>query len=127
MVSEHDLLIQNSPAPGTRSIEGLMNFLRIQCLLVSTTHVILIALTCRLTSLALVVSLTLVVELEHLLAVSLPRAGLNPVQASRKVAQTKPWSDHVTWIHTALNLPPLAIDLATMTAKVAQVFLTDEE
>jgi len=127
VVSEHDLLIQNSPAPGTRNIEGLMNFLRIQCLLVSTTHVILIALTCRLTSLALVVSLTLVVELEHLLAVSLPRAGLDPVQASRKVAQTKPRSDHVTWIHTALNLPPLAIDLATMTAKVAQAFLTDEE
>lgn len=54
--------------------------------------------------------------------------GLDPAEASLKVAQTKPWSDRVTWIHgNALNLPPLTIDLATMTANVAQVFLTDEE
>ncbi len=54
--------------------------------------------------------------------------GLDPAEASLKVAQTKPWSDRVKWIHgTALNLPPLMIDLATMTANVAQVFLTDEE
>lgn len=54
--------------------------------------------------------------------------GLDPAEASLKVAQTKPWSDRVKWIHgNALNLPPLMIDLATMTANVAQVFLTDEE
>ena len=54
--------------------------------------------------------------------------GLDPAEASLKVAQTKPWSDRVTWIHgNALKLPPLTIDLATMTANVAQVFLTDEE
>src|SRR5258708_13171483 len=54
--------------------------------------------------------------------------GLYPAEASFKVAQTKPWSDRVTWIHgNALKLPPLTIDLATMTANVAQVFLTDEE
>lgn len=54
--------------------------------------------------------------------------GLDPAEASLKVAQTKPWSDRVKWIHgNVLNLPPLAIDLATMTANVAQVFLTDEE
>lgn len=54
--------------------------------------------------------------------------GLDPAEASLKVAQTKPWSDRVKWIHgNALNLPPLTIDLATMTANVAQVFLTDEE
>jgi ubiquinone/menaquinone biosynthesis C-methylase UbiE len=54
--------------------------------------------------------------------------GLDPAEASLKVAQTKPWSDRVTWIHgNALHLPPLTIDLATMTANVAQVFLTDEE
>lgn len=54
--------------------------------------------------------------------------GLDPAKASLKVAQTKPWSDRVTWIHgNALKLPPLTIDLATMTANVAQVFLTDKE
>ncbi len=54
--------------------------------------------------------------------------GLDPAEASLKVAQTKPWSNRVTWIHgNAFNLPPLTIDLATMTANVAQVFLTDEE
>jgi SAM-dependent methyltransferase len=54
--------------------------------------------------------------------------GLEPAEASLKVAQTKPWSERVRWIHgNALNLPPLTVDLATMTANVAQVFLTDEE
>ncbi len=54
--------------------------------------------------------------------------GLDPAEASLKVAQTKPWSDRVKWIHgNAFNLPPLTIDLATMTANVAQVFLKDEE
>ena len=54
--------------------------------------------------------------------------GLDPAEASLKVAQTKPWSDRVTWIHgNALHLPPLTIDLTTMTGNVAQVFLTDEE
>ena len=53
--------------------------------------------------------------------------GLDPAEASLKVAQTKPWSDRVTWIHgTVSNLPSLTVDLATMTANVAQVFLTDE-
>lgn len=54
--------------------------------------------------------------------------GIDPAEASLKVAQMKPWSDRVTWIHgNAVNLPPLTIDLVTMTANVAQVFLTDEE
>lgn len=54
--------------------------------------------------------------------------GLDPAEASLKAAQTNPWSDRVKWIHgKALNLPPLTIDLATMTANVAQVFLTDQE
>jgi SAM-dependent methyltransferase len=54
--------------------------------------------------------------------------GLDPAGASLRVAQTKLWSDRVTWIHgNAFNLPPLTIDLATMTGNVAQVFLTDEE
>ena len=54
--------------------------------------------------------------------------GLDPAEASLKVAQTKPWSERVKWIHgNALKLPPLAVDLATMTGNVAQVFLADEE
>jgi len=44
------------------------------------------------------------------------------------VAKTKQWSDRVRWIHgNALELPPLEVDLVTMTANVAQVFLTDAE
>jgi SAM-dependent methyltransferase len=54
--------------------------------------------------------------------------GLEPAEASLRVAQTKPWSDRVRWIHgNALNLSLLTVDLATMTANVAQVFLADEE
>ncbi|WP_413375833.1 class I SAM-dependent methyltransferase [Alkalihalobacillus sp. 1P02AB] len=54
--------------------------------------------------------------------------GLDPAEASLKVAKSKQWSDRVRWIngHT-LDLPPLKVDLVTMTANVAQVFLTDEE
>lgn len=54
--------------------------------------------------------------------------GLDPAAASLKVAQTKPWSERVTWIHGNVSkLPPLEVDLAVMTGNVAQVFLTDEE
>lgn len=54
--------------------------------------------------------------------------GVDPAEASLKVAQTKSWSERVRWIHgNAPTLPPLAVDLATMTGNVAQVFLTDEE
>ncbi|MEH7886949.1 class I SAM-dependent methyltransferase [Bacillus sp. JJ1609] len=54
--------------------------------------------------------------------------GLEPAEASLKVAKTKHWSEGVKWIHgNAHDLPPLKVDLVTMTANVAQVFLTDEE
>lgn len=54
--------------------------------------------------------------------------GLEPAEASLMVAKTKLWSDRVEWIHgNALDLPKLKVDLVTMTANVAQVFLTDEE
>ncbi|MDR6224393.1 class I SAM-dependent methyltransferase [Desmospora profundinema] len=54
--------------------------------------------------------------------------GVDPAAASLHVARTKPWSEHVEWIlGDALLIPPLAVDLATMTGNVAQVFLTDEE
>lgn len=54
--------------------------------------------------------------------------GLDPAEASLEVAKTKQWSERVQWIHgTALDLPALKVDLVTMTANVAQVFLTDAE
>jgi len=53
--------------------------------------------------------------------------GVDPAAASLDVARTKPGADRVRWLHgDATNLPPLRVDLATMTANVAQVFLTDE-
>jgi SAM-dependent methyltransferase len=54
--------------------------------------------------------------------------GVDPAGASLAVARAKPGADQVRWIHgDATMLPPLQVDLATMTANVAQVFLTDEE
>ncbi|WP_406445317.1 class I SAM-dependent methyltransferase [Streptomyces sp. NBC_00631] len=47
--------------------------------------------------------------------------GVDPAQASIDVARTKPGSGRVRWIcGDATNLPPLKVDLATMTANVAQ-------
>lgn len=54
--------------------------------------------------------------------------GLDPAEASVAIARTKPHADRVRWIvGDASALPPLRVDLATMTANVAQVFLTDAE
>lgn len=53
--------------------------------------------------------------------------GVDPAGASLDVARTKPGADRVRWLHgDATTLPPLQVDLATMTANVAQVFLTDD-
>ncbi|MGB2556943.1 class I SAM-dependent methyltransferase [Cellulosimicrobium cellulans] len=53
--------------------------------------------------------------------------GLDPAGASLDVARTKPGAERVRWLHgDATTLPPLQADLATMTANVAQVFLTDD-
>lgn len=53
--------------------------------------------------------------------------GVDPAGASLEVARSKPYAERVTWVHgDATTLPPLQVDLATMTANVAQVFLTDE-
>lgn len=47
--------------------------------------------------------------------------GVDPAQASIDVARTKLGSERVRWIcGNATNLPPLQVDLATMTANVAQ-------
>jgi SAM-dependent methyltransferase len=54
--------------------------------------------------------------------------GLDPAAASLEVAHTKPGADHVRWLHGNVTaLPPLQVDLATMTGNVAQVFVTDED
>jgi SAM-dependent methyltransferase len=54
--------------------------------------------------------------------------GVDPAAASLEVARAKPGADAVRWLHgDASGLPPMQVDLATMTANVAQVFVTDEE
>ena len=54
--------------------------------------------------------------------------GADPAEASLQVARGKPGADLVTWFHgDATTLPPMTVDLVTMTANVAQVFLTDDE
>ena len=54
--------------------------------------------------------------------------GVDPAAASLDVARTKPGADRVRWVHgDATTLPELQVDLATMTANVAQVFVTDED
>jgi SAM-dependent methyltransferase len=54
--------------------------------------------------------------------------GLDPALASLDIARAKPFGDRVRWVHGPADaLPPLQVDLATMTGNVAQVFITDEE
>lgn len=52
--------------------------------------------------------------------------GLDPAPGMLAVARAKPGADAVRWIlGDATALPPMAADLATMTANVAQVFTDD--
>jgi ubiquinone/menaquinone biosynthesis C-methylase UbiE len=54
--------------------------------------------------------------------------GVDPAAASLDVARSKPGADKVRFIlGDATTLPPLHVDLVTMTGNVAQVFLTDAE
>jgi SAM-dependent methyltransferase len=54
--------------------------------------------------------------------------AVDPAEASLAVAATKPGAERVRWLHGyATDLPPLQVDLATMTGNVAQVFVTDRE
>lgn len=54
--------------------------------------------------------------------------GIDPALASLEVARAKPSGSLVTWLEgVATDLPPLGVDLATMTGNVAQVFTTDED
>jgi SAM-dependent methyltransferase len=65
------------------------------------------------------------------LACRLARGGLTvtavgPAAASLAVARTKPGAERVRWVHGhATDLPPLQVELVTMTGNVAQVFVTD--
>ena len=54
--------------------------------------------------------------------------GVDPAAASLAVARSKPAAGRVRWINTsATALPPLRVDLVTMTGNVAQVFVGDDE
>ncbi|HEX2765577.1 MAG TPA: class I SAM-dependent methyltransferase [Candidatus Limnocylindria bacterium] len=55
--------------------------------------------------------------------------GVEPAKAMLDVARAKPGADRVRWIHgDASAIPPDgAVDLVTMTANVAQVFLTNDD
>jgi SAM-dependent methyltransferase len=54
--------------------------------------------------------------------------AVDPAAASLAVARRKPGAGLVRWLHAeATALPPVQVDLATMTGNVAQVFVTDEE
>ena len=54
--------------------------------------------------------------------------AVDPAAASLAVARAKPGAERVRWVHGyPTDLPPLQVDLVTMTANVAQVFLTDAE
>jgi SAM-dependent methyltransferase len=63
------------------------------------------------------------------LAVSgLEVVGVDPAAASLEIARSKPDGATVTWVDgDATTLPPLQVDLATMTGNVAQVFLTEDD
>jgi SAM-dependent methyltransferase len=55
--------------------------------------------------------------------------GVDPAGASLDVARAKPGAERVTWIHGDASAVPadVTVDAVTMTANVAQVFLTDED
>ncbi len=54
--------------------------------------------------------------------------GLDPAAASLDVARAKPGAQRVRWIHGDVrSLPDLAVDLATMTGNVSNVFLSQQE
>jgi len=54
--------------------------------------------------------------------------GVDPAGASLDVARAKPGAERVAWIHGDASAIPesVCVDMVTMTANVAQVFVTDE-
>lgn len=62
----------------------------------------------------------------QLAAKGLDVVGVDPAEASLRVARRKPGAGRVSWhLGDATTLPPVQVDLATMTGNVAQVFLDD--
>lgn len=56
--------------------------------------------------------------------VGLEVTGVDPAAGSLEVARGKPGADRVRWVHgDTRSLPPLQVDLATMTANVAQAIV----
>jgi SAM-dependent methyltransferase len=54
--------------------------------------------------------------------------GVDPAEASLDIARAKPGAARVRWLHgDATTLPQLQVDLATMTANVSHVILTDDD
>ena len=54
--------------------------------------------------------------------------GVDPARASLDVARAKPEAERVRWIHgDATSLPPLTVDLATMTGNVAQAIVERQD
>jgi SAM-dependent methyltransferase len=54
--------------------------------------------------------------------------GVDPAAASLDVARAKPGAARVRWIHgDATSLPPMRVDLATMTANVAQAIADGDD
>ena len=54
--------------------------------------------------------------------------GIDPAAAMLEVARARTGAGSVRWIQgAATELPPMQVDLATMTGNVAQVFLDDDE
>ena len=52
--------------------------------------------------------------------------GVDPANASLDVARAKPGAERVRWIHgDATALPPLEVDLATMTGNAAQAIVDE--
>lgn len=54
--------------------------------------------------------------------------GVDPAAASLDIARGKSGAQRVLWVHgDVTSLPALAVDLATMTGNVSNVFLTEQE
>jgi SAM-dependent methyltransferase len=54
--------------------------------------------------------------------------GIDPADAELQVARRKDGADRVRWLHgDGASVPPLGVDVVTMTGNVAQVFLTDHD
>ena len=52
--------------------------------------------------------------------------AVDPARASLDVARAKPGADRIDWVHgDATTLPPLSVDVATMTGNVAQAIADD--